>query len=156
MASTKIHIREMTACDISAVAALSAQLGYPISEVDAGERFLYLAASDDHLVAVACRDEQIVGWCHSFLVRLLESAGYAELGGIVVEEAARRAGVGSKLVHHAEAWTRANGIDRLRAYSGADRSDAHEFYRELGFDEHSPVLFQRRIVDGDDSTSGDI
>ena len=156
MASTEVHIREMTAGDIPAVAALSAQLGYPISGVDANERFLYLAASDDHLVAVACRAEQIVGWCHSFLVRLLESAGYAELGGIVVEETARRAGVGSKLVHHAEAWARANGIGRLRAYSGAHRSEAHEFYRQLGFNEHSPILFQRSIIEGGESTGGDL
>ncbi|MEO0476496.1 MAG: GNAT family N-acetyltransferase, partial [Planctomycetota bacterium] len=94
--------------------------------------------------------DRVVGWCHVLCIRLLESEGYAELGGLVVDQYFRRCGIGQALVQDAERWAIARGIGRLRAYSGNHRNAAHQFYLQIGYVQRETSVFQKHLIIGSD------
>ena len=145
----QICVREMRPEDFAMIATLSAELGYPVSKIDIVDRFEAIGGSRDHRLTTAHAQGEAVGWCHAYCVRILESEGYAELGGLVVNESWRRQSVGRALVADAETWARSRGFTRLRAYSGAHREHAHEFYRSLGYDQRAPSMFQRNLLESE-------
>lgn len=140
-------VRRMLAEDLAAVAILSEQLGYPVSIGDLTDRFVTMSSSSNHHLAVALLQGILVGWCHVFCVELLETGGYAELGGLVVDEDWRRKRVGHALVLDAETWARSRGLPKIRAYSGNHRETAHRFYRAEGFEQGAPAMFQKIIIE---------
>jgi len=76
----------------------------------------------------------VVGWIQVFALLLLELPPLAEVGGIIVDARYRRIGVGRSLMEAAELWARQNGLATLRLRN-LQRSDAREFYRQLGYRE---------------------
>jgi len=79
-------IRLATTEDSNAIAGLSNQLGYQSFE-DAMKRRLHLLLEDsNHVVFVALKEAQIVGWVHGFYTMRVESDPFVEIGGLVVDE----------------------------------------------------------------------
>lgn len=131
--------------DLATIASLCVQLGYPVSDSELSNRFAALSENERHEFLVVSEKSEVHGWCHVFGVPLLESEGYAELGGLVVEESARRRGLGLLLVRAAEQWAVSRGFTRLRMYCRSHREDAHRFYRGAGYEESEPMMFQRAL-----------
>lgn len=123
----------MVRTDAEAVTKLSAQLGYETTPSQLTRRFLAPGQDPNNGLFVTVHDAEVVGWLHVYGVRLLETDGYAEIGGVVVNAAVRRQGVGRLLVQQAEAWTAAQGFGELRLRSGLHRGEAHAFYKRLGY-----------------------
>lgn len=124
----------MIEVDVKPVAELSAQLGYPVSRIELRERFLRIAATAGNGIFVALNNElTVIGWMHVHTVDRLEVGRYADIGGIVVDEAMRGRGVGRALMLCAEAWAHEHGFDRVKLSSGAQRTEAHGFYEHLGY-----------------------
>jgi len=73
--------------------------------------------------------------------RELERAEITDLG---VRAAARRAGLGSRLVAAAGVWVRGRGVDRLEVRVATGNREGQAFWRALGFGEFTNVL-QRRL-----------
>ena len=134
MQTSSALTRLMATDDAFAVASLSAQLGYPVSPATIAERLELISQSADHGFYVAEAGGNVVGWVHIYGVRLLESpAFFAEIGGLVVDTAARRQGIGRALMAQAEAWAREHAFPEVRLRSGLHRTEAHEFYRSIGY-----------------------
>jgi len=127
-----VEIRPMRVDDLSRVAELSAQLGYPVSRNHLEDRFSRLVDAG-HSLLVAQSEGRVIGWIHVHLQLLLESEPHAEIAALVVEASARRHGAGRALVLEAERWSRQHGIERLRVRSNITRHEAHLFYPSLGF-----------------------
>ena len=124
----------MIEIDVTPVAALCAQLGYPISEIELQDRFLRIAATNGNGIFVALNNAQtVIGWMHVHVVDRLEVGRYADIGGIVVAETMRGRGVGRALMLCAETWAREQGFDRVKLSSGAHRVEAHAFYEHIGY-----------------------
>lgn len=66
-------------------------------------------------------------------VRLLASAGYAEVQALVVASAYQGRGLGAGLLRHTVDWAFARGYPWVRLRSGVHRVAAHRFYRARGF-----------------------
>ncbi|HEX6207728.1 MAG TPA: GNAT family N-acetyltransferase [Actinomycetota bacterium] len=128
----KPGIRPATAGDAEAVASLATQLGYPATADEIVERLAGLPSH--HTVFVAEMEGAVVGWIHVQESRLVVERLRADITGLVVEEAARRGGVGRLLVEAAERWAADRGADRIRVRSNVIREDAHAFYPSLGFE----------------------
>ena len=124
-------IREATAADAAALAALSTQLGYPAQPGEAAERLAALGPEGAVLVAEA--DGAVLGWIHVCGIRFFQSPPFAEVGGLVVDEAARGKGVGKLLVEAGAHWAAERGYRKLRVRSNVVREDAHRFYEREGF-----------------------
>jgi GNAT superfamily N-acetyltransferase len=129
-----ISIRAMAVNDIERVAALSAQLGYPVSAADVQQRWQRINQKIGNacLVAVDASDH-VIGWIHVHEIDRLETVLYAEIGGLVVDEAVRKQGVGKLLMSAAESWVLEQGYPLVRLSSGLHRTDAHRFYEHIGY-----------------------
>ena len=145
---TAIRIRDAAPPDAEALAALAGQLGYPSGAAEVGSRLAFMAAHPAlHAVYVA-EDAQgaVAGWVHVFVSAHVESDPFAEIGGLVVDEQQRGAGVGEALVRRAEAWARARGLAHLRVRSNVVRERALRFYERHGFVRHKEQVVLHKEV----------
>lgn len=129
-----MRIRPMTTADADDVAALAQQLGYPAQTAQIIHRFELLMEQPGNALFVAeDDDERVVGWVHVVGRVYLDSDPFAQVGGIVVDEARRGQGVGRLLLATAEQWAAERGYDEIRLWSNIVRNDAHAFYEHLGY-----------------------
>lgn len=127
-------LRAARSDDAGAIADLCGELGYPARAADVRARLDVVGRREDELVLVAESPERtIAGWIHVFGAVRIESAPYAELGGLVVTADLRGKGIGQALVSAAEAWVRERGIGEMRVRSNVIRERAHAFYERQGY-----------------------
>lgn len=143
----RVNIRAATATDAAALAALSTQLGYPAQPGEAAERLAALGPANAlNAVLVAEEDGAVLGWIHVCGVRFFQSPPFAEIGGLVVDEALRGRGVGKLLVQAAAGWAAEQGYGKLRVRSNVVRGDAHRFYEREGFQRvKAQTVFDRKL-----------
>ena len=64
---------------------------------------------------------------------LLESGEGRDIGGLVVDDGHRSAGIGAELLAAAEAWARESGATKMVVRSRVARERAHRFYEREGY-----------------------
>jgi len=128
-----VVIRTARPEDAAAMARLSGQLGYPAEATTFAKRLTYLAARPENGIFVAEREGAVLAWAHIAGRVLLESAPFAEVLGLIVDEAARKQGIGASLVDACLDWARTHGWQQVRVRSNVVRGDAHRFYERQGF-----------------------
>ena len=140
-------IRPMTAGDCMAVARLTNQLGYPVDRDEIADRYVAIAANDQHAVLVADEGGDAIGWVHVARHLVLEARDQAVIHGLVVDEAHRSTGLGAELVAAAEEWARRHGATSILVRSRSTRRCAHRFYERLGFVEvKRSHVFEKPLV----------
>ncbi|WP_172202532.1 GNAT family N-acetyltransferase [Niveibacterium sp. COAC-50] len=143
----RIRLRRMVLLDAPAVSALSGELGYPTETARMIARLAAILDREDHAAFVATRGDAILGWGHAFVCQFVESDAFVEIGGLVVGEAARGQGVGSKLVEAIAGWARTQGVAEVRVRSNIKRGRAHAFYKSRGFVEtKAQLVFARPLL----------
>jgi len=127
-------LRRARITDSAELARLSAQLGYP-QVADAFERRLRrLLISADHPVLVATDDDaRLLGFIALERRLMLETGERVEIVGLVVDDAARRRGIGQALVDAALDWAREIGLREVAVRSSTARVESHPFYEDAGF-----------------------
>ncbi len=128
-----VTIRVASHSDAADVARLTGQLGYDLTERDAADRLTRILARDDQCFFVAEIGGRAVGWVHVLLVEYVEAEAFALIGGLVVDGAHRRTGVGRTLMQRAENWAKERGCSMVRLSSTITRTAAHRFYESLGY-----------------------
>ena len=133
MTEHSIHLRDATAHDANAVAALLTELGHPASEKDIPSRLsAVLAERGAVLLAVDAADRPLGLMCLSRHVVIHAPGPIAYITALVIASAARRRGVGQLLVEAAKDWASQHGCVRLSVTSAERRADAHAFYPACG------------------------
>jgi GNAT superfamily N-acetyltransferase len=133
MTESHIRLRDVTAKDADAVAALLAELGHPTRASDIPARLLTLSREGGAAIVAVDDDDEALGLITLARYNSLHSAGpKAYITAMVTASTARRRGVGKLLVARAFEWARANGCARLTVTSAERRSDAHAFYPACG------------------------
>ena len=129
-----MRIRPMTPADAPLVADLTTQLGYPSTPEETNERLAALIERpEENAALVADDDGRAVGWVHVRLLTSLESGRKADIGGLVIDDQHRSAGVGAELLAAAEAWAREHGARTMAVRSRIARERAHRFYEREGY-----------------------
>ena len=130
-----IQIREASVQDAEAIAQLNAEcMGYDYSSADTAANLSYILERTHDKAFVAVAAKKIVGYIHVNEYRVLYAPFMVNVMGIAVSGSCRRCGIGRQLLHAAEAWAKERGATAIRLVSGAQRTDAHSFYRSCGFD----------------------
>ncbi len=129
------RIRAARAEDAEAVAVLASQLGYPSTTAEVETRLARLVGLVGQQVLLGEVDGAVRGWLHAAEVHTVESAPYAEIVGLIVDEGHRGSGLGAALVAAAKEWARVRGLGEMRVRSNVVRERAHRFYERLGFRE---------------------
>lgn len=141
----EVAIREAGEADAPALASLLAELGYPASTDAVARRLERLARSDADVTFVAVVDGEIAGLAGLQTGLALEyDEPVAKLSALVVAEAWQSHGIGSALARTVEDEARRRACGLLYLTSADRRSDAHVFYRQLGF-EQTGRRFAKRL-----------
>lgn len=129
-----LTIRHARLEDAEVLANLAGQLGYPSTVEQVCRRFEVLAQkSDENAVFVAEVNGKICGWVHAHTYKLLVDAPEVEIGGLIVDENMRGQGIGEQLMRAAEGWAREQGCASVYLRSNTLRTQAHEFYKRIGY-----------------------
>jgi GNAT superfamily N-acetyltransferase len=131
-------IRRGGSADAPAIAALMAQLGYPVGIAEVERRLGRLA--EHRVVLVAEAGGAIVGWVTVCADASLVGGLEACIEGLIVDEAVRSRGLGPVLLRAAERWAGERGCSDLIVRSNVIRTRAHGFYDRHGF---APIKDQR-------------
>jgi len=99
---------------------------------------------NDHRVAVALREAQVVGYVHTAVLENLEMfriRRYGLLSDLAVAPEMRRQGIGMALWHAAQQWFSEQGISSVQLNVSEANPEAQEFWRACGFREFLKVLW---------------
>ena len=140
-------LRSAHVSDAAALARLSGQLGYPSSPEEIELRLRdVLDRPSGGAVFVAEDEGEVAGWLHVLGNHTIETAPFALILGLVVDETRRSRGIGASLVQAAADWAVGEGYSMLRVRSNVVRERAHDFYERLGFERaKSQVVLVKRL-----------
>lgn len=127
-------IREATVSDAREIARLNqTSMGYDYPIEKTTQKLALLLSSGKDKIFVAVADNAVVGYVHANDYDVLYAPAMKNIMGIAVSPAYRRAGIGRALITAVESWARETDAKGIRLVSGAGRTNAHDFYRSLGF-----------------------
>jgi GNAT superfamily N-acetyltransferase len=120
--------------DVSALARLMGELGYPTSDAQMTARFAVIAARDDIATFVAELDGAVVGMISVSVSPSLYRADMAgAITALVVLPEARGHGTAPALMAAGEQWLREHGCEKVSVQPSSSRTGAHRFYEKLGY-----------------------
>jgi ribosomal protein S18 acetylase RimI-like enzyme len=140
-------LRPATAGDADQLARLFAILGYPCTAAEARGRVAKLENEADQRLLVAERDGMLLGMLAlDFMYYLPLGATSCRVVALAIAPEAQRQGIGRWLLREAEGLARQAGAARIELTSAGHRQEAHEFYRQCGY-EDTAVRFMKRLGD---------
>jgi ribosomal protein S18 acetylase RimI-like enzyme len=137
-----LDIDRAAAGDLPSILRLYAQPGMNDGRVlsldEAAAIFRRMAAYPDYALYVARSADGIVG---SFALLIMDNLAHlgapsAVVEDVCVDERQRGRGIGRAMMTFAIERARARGCYKLSLSSNAARTEAHAFYRALGFQQH--------------------
>lgn len=140
--SSALNIREAAIADLPTMLELYGQLGMDDGQVlplaDAEKLFLRIGNYPDYKLYLAELDGRPVG---TFALLVMDNLGHmgtpsAILEDVVVAESCRGTGIGQQMMAFATDLCRQKGCYKFFFSSNINRTDAHRFYENLGFEKH--------------------
>ncbi len=129
-----VRIRAAGAEDRLVVQELLGQLGYVFTAEEVQARLNLLATSDTDPVLLAIQNEEVVGLIAlHFATMLHQREPVAKITALVVRDGVRGAGIGKALVDAGGNLARQSGCGFLELTTASARTEAHAFYKRLGF-----------------------
>ncbi len=140
-------IRECTLSDAEAISRLNRdEMGYDFSVEQTEEKLLLLLHSGKDKIFVAETNGNVIGYIHANDYDLIYAPHMKNIMGIAVASDYRQCGVGRALLKKVEEWAAAAGADSIRLVSGAERTEAHEFYKRCGYVQNKQQLnFRKKL-----------
>ena len=136
----KTEIRKACENDCEEIAAVCCgALGYECTAEEVKQR-LTEADEDREAVFAAVCDGSTIGFIHVEKYVTLYCEPLANILGLAVSPDYQRKGAGAALLNEAERWARENGASGVRLNSGAQRTQAHDFYRAQGYSSEKKQL----------------
>ena len=140
-----VTVRDAAPADEQVIGDLLEQLGHPISPETTRHQLAFLAGTGHDRVLVAEGDSVVLGVLSLHWTPLLHcDKPLGRVTALVVDEAARGRGIGSRLVAEAERVLREAGCSAVEVTSNVRRVEAHDFYRGLGYGQPS-AYFRRDL-----------
>lgn len=133
--ASEVKIRAATAMDADEIAELLTQLGHSATPDAVIPRLQRIETSaNDRIVVAEDEGGQLVGLIGMHLMPLLHRPKpTGRVTVLVVRDTARRNGIGRQLMAYAAQEFRQAGCDAVEVTSNLRRTEAHAFYRDLGF-----------------------
>jgi GNAT superfamily N-acetyltransferase len=138
------HVRPATPEDTGALAVLMSHLSYPTATDTMRARMERISALDGYAAWVAEAEGEVIGMVAAMIGwTLVYDDPYARILALVVDPAHRGQGAGAALVRTVEEWARTHGAGTLHLTAGNQRTEAHRFYKRMGFDDTGKRFFKR-------------
>ena len=128
-----MFIREACPEDCHAIAVITAEgLGYECAPEIIAKNIAALDQTHAKLFVAECSGE-VVGFVEPQVYEAVYFAPLVNILGLAVRESQRGQGIGRALMDAAEQWARKIGATGIRLNSGSTRTNAHGFYRHIGY-----------------------
>jgi ribosomal protein S18 acetylase RimI-like enzyme len=139
----KPKLRDAKPGDAARLVELIHELGHEIDE-KAVRKNLSALRKTGETPLVATLDKKIVGMCGiGRRVVIHRPAPLGRITALVVAKEAQGHGIGRMLVDAAEEWMRKGGCKLVEVTSNDTRTEAHAFYRHLGYERSSIRFFKK-------------
>jgi GNAT superfamily N-acetyltransferase len=133
-----IEVRPCAPEDAAAVSALLGELGYEVSTQDAAGYVQRLNGTGSDPTFIADEHSRPLGLIALHRCYMIQyRSPVARITALVVHPWARRRGIGRLLIGHALRWAEQRGCELVELTSALSRTEAHAFYRDLGFEANS-------------------
>lgn len=140
----KPHIRPATAKDAAALVPLIALLGHEVEQRNLAKRISTVRKAGDRAF-VATLGKSLVGLCGAQLMTMIHrEQRVGRITVLVVAEKARKQSIGRMLVEAAEEHLRKAGCGLVEVTSRDEHSQAHAFYRHMGY-ERTSIRFAKEL-----------
>jgi GNAT superfamily N-acetyltransferase len=124
-------VRAAQSQDCNRMGDLASQLGYECTAPEIQRRLQEMEDSRQYAVYVAeLPGSHVVGWIAAYVFRAVELEAFAEITGLIVDEAFRSNGIGKILLDATEKWARHVGCTAISVHSNVTRDRAHRFLRK--------------------------
>ena len=141
-----VEIRMCTPEDAAAVSYLLEQLGYAVEPQGAADRIRQLGETGNDPILLAMEDGQVLGVLAMHQSQMLQyQAPVMRVTALVVDCGARQRGIGKLLMERAERLAASAGCEFVELTSPLGRTDAHAFYRSIGYEPNS-LRFRKVLV----------
>ena len=148
-----VLVREATRRDIPIILGLLYELGRPKpqkdSDVDSFRKLVkkYVTDSDKKILVAELNDVEIIGMVSlTFLSRLNRMTLEMYIPELVVLKKYQHQGIGKKLMESCITLATKKRCHRIRLESGNQRTDSHQFYKNLGFEQYA-LSFTKNLFD---------
>ncbi len=133
-----IFVRDVEDGDCAALVSLLTELGYPHEPHFVAEKIEQLQNKPQDRIIVAVHGSEIVGLASLHIIPMLHLSGnVCRVTSLVVSHKHRRKHIGERLLKTAEAYAKIHDCVKVEITSGDQRSDAHAFYQQVGYQEVS-------------------
>ncbi|QMU54940.1 MAG: GNAT family N-acetyltransferase [Nitrosopumilus sp.] len=147
----KLIVREATRKDIPSILNLLYELERPKPSDASGVKLFnnkiseYFSDSQKTII-VSEQEKEVTGFVSViYLKRLNQVKLEMHIPELIVTKSSRKSGTGKKLMQYCINLAKQKNCHRIRLESGNLRKDAHEFYKNIGF-EQSALSFTKHIV----------
>jgi len=137
-------IRNAKKNDIPLILDLLYELGRPKPEIDLDLDFFrrlvnrQLSDSDKRILVAEIDDGLIVGMASIvFLPRLNQKGPELYIPELIITQNYQNQGIGKLLINTCISLAKEQNCHKIRLESGLNRTDAHKFYKNLGFENKS-------------------
>ncbi len=130
-----ITIRSAVSTDVSAIAGLLDQLGYPTTPQEAATQLARLREFPNTTELVAELQGKVIGLVTGHVFPSIHAPSpVAWITTLVIDQQHLHSGVGKQLCTVIEAWAQNQGAKRVSVTSGKHRDGAHAFYERIGYE----------------------
>ena len=89
---------------------------------------------------------KVIGFIHAQIYDVLYYESMVNILGLAVDSKFTKNGIGKSLMAKVEEWAKSKKIKLIRLNSGGTRTQAHNFYRNIGFsDEKTQLRFMKSL-----------
>ncbi len=129
-----MKVRVATKSDVGNICRLMDQLGYSVDSCTISEKLRLIENADIDSVFVAETGGEVVGLISCHITTLFHQKGSSgRITSLIIDENQRGRGIGNLLCLRAERFFQSFDCVKSEVTSGNRRSDAHEFYRSMGY-----------------------
>lgn len=140
-------IREAVYADAETICILNCdKMGYTFSLEETKANILKLLESNKDKIFVAVADGRVVGYVHACDYDLLYAPSMKNIMGLAVKREYKRNGIGRALLQYIENRAKETSSCCVRLISGAERIEAHAFYRSCGYVEDKHQIKFKMLI----------
>ncbi|MCP4370346.1 MAG: GNAT family N-acetyltransferase [Deltaproteobacteria bacterium] len=153
-----MDISRLTEHDLPSLADLFRQFWGENSSLEKMQTtFARLATNSAYILLTAKQDELLVGFAMGIICEELygDCKPFMVIEDLIVDKKQRRNGAGSALMQELEKCAMAHDCCQILFVTEEDRSEAHRFYRSLGYKFEPYKGFKKRIESGQQVISAD-
>ena len=114
------------------------------NEIEGNPNIKYFGAVED-----SAKEQNVISTCYAVIIPNLTRLGGAIcfVENVVTDKDFRKQGLGKKVMEKAIEFAREKNCYKVILESGAWRTEAHQFYRNLGFDDTAKKSFLLKLKD---------